>query len=186
MSWNLHLFYLINGLAYKSAVLDWIMIFFTKVVPIIYALILLAVFIIGMRKRDRNIRKVAISTGVFTVINLLVSSIIGKIWFEPRPFVTHQVNLLVPHKADASFPSDHVIGTFSIALGLGWFSKVLRVIMIIGTVFVAFSRVFVGNHYPGDVIGAYIVVIIMSIIYKKLLRKPIERLYLKVDKKIFG
>ncbi|MGL5414915.1 MAG: phosphatase PAP2 family protein [Clostridium sp.] len=185
MSWNLHLFYLINGLAYKSVLLDDIMIFFTKVVPFIYAAILLIVFIMGIVKRDAKLRRVAVSTGVFTVINLIVSSIIGLIYFEKRPFVSHKVNLLVPHKADASFPSDHVIGTFSIALGLGRASQILSGLMTIGTIFVAFSRVFVGNHYPMDVIGAYIVVIIMNIIYVKFLRKPIERIYMNFDRKIF-
>lgn len=186
MSWNLHLFYLINDLAYKSVFLDDIMIFLSKVVPYLYALTLLAVFVIGIKNRDSKTRRVAVSTGVFTVINLIVSSIIGLIYFEPRPFVTHHVNLLVPHKADASFPSDHVIGTFSIAVGLGRYSKVLRWILTIVSIFVAFSRVFVGNHYPIDVIGGFIVVLIMNVIYVKLLRKPIERIYLQIDKKIFG
>ena len=161
MSWNLHLFYLINDLAYKSVFLDDIMIFLSKVVPYLYALTLLAVFVIGIKNRDSRTRRVAVSTGVFTVINLIVSSIIGLIYFEPRPFVTHHVNLLVPHKADASFPSDHVIGTFSIAVGLGRYSKVLRWILTIVSIFVEFTRVYVGNQYPKDFIGGLIVVLIM-------------------------
>ncbi len=86
-------------------------------------------------------------------IALLIGQVIGHIYFRPRPFTSHEVNLLVGRSPDASFPSDHATFSFAIAWVLwfqdrrvGWVSLALGVI-------IAFSRVFVGTHYPLDVFG---------------------------------
>jgi len=99
--------------------------------------------------------------------------------FEPRPFVTHVVHLLIAHPADDSFPSDHAAVSFAVvgmflftlpALGArawkqraalggsqGWHSLVLPLVLMGLAVLLACSigiaRVFVGVHYPGDILG---------------------------------
>jgi len=94
------------------------------------------------------------------------------------------VNLLVPHDAASSFPSNHATGTMSIALGLGKYNKTLEVIMTILSIIVGFSRVYVGDHYPADVIGAYVIVFATSYIYNLKLRSKVENLYRIVEKKM--
>lgn len=179
---NMELFRLINNLANKNIVLDKIMIFFSKDMSYIFMGILAVVFILGIIKRDDNYRKAAVNTFIVTVINLMLSFIIGNIYYVDRPFVHNKVNLLVPHVKDASFPSDHAAGTMSIALGLGRDNKFIRIILIILSIIVGFSRVYVGNHYPLDVIGAYIMVFITNYLYSLLLKSRIEKIYLKVEK----
>jgi len=56
---------------------------------------------------------------------------------------------------DASFPSDHVVGTMSIAFGINGINKYFGRGLIIMACIVGFSRVCVGHHYPFDVIGVY-------------------------------
>lgn len=111
-------------------------------------------------------------------MNLLIEQFI----FEPRPFVAHHVNLLVTHPADGSFPSDHTAWSFAV-LGMVVFalfpllidawrkrtqtapSSGLRAfLMPLLLMFIALgvacligvARVFVGVHYPGDIIGGAI------------------------------
>ena len=43
-------------------------------------------------------------------LNLLIEQFV----FEPRPFISHRVHLLVNHPADASFPSDHAAWSFAV------------------------------------------------------------------------
>ena len=88
----------------------------------------------------------------------------------------------MPHSADASFPSDHATGTMSIALGLGKYNRILGAIMTILSIIVGFSRVYVGNHYPLDVIGAYIMALITNYLYNLVLKDKIEEIYIKVEK----
>ena len=181
---NMVFFRLINNLANKNMELDWIMIFFTKYVPYIFMAVIAIVFIIGIIKNNSDYRKVAVNTFVITAINLILAFIIGGIYYIDRPFVNNKVNLLLPHVKDASFPSDHAIGTMSIALGIEKYNKLFSIILIILSIIVGFSRMYVGHHYPMDVIGAYVIVFVTSYIYNLKLRSKVEKLYEMAEKKI--
>jgi undecaprenyl-diphosphatase len=181
---NMEFFRLINNLANKNGILDKVMIFFSKDMPYIFVAISAIVFILGIVKNNSNTRKAVFSTFVITVINLFLSVIIGKVYYEDRPFVHNKINLLVPHPADSSFPSDHAIGTMSIALGFTKYNKILSGILTILSLIVGFSRVYVGNHYPMDVIGAYVIVIVVNYIYNFKLRNKVEKLYEIVENKV--
>ncbi|MDR3598788.1 phosphatase PAP2 family protein [Clostridium sp.] len=174
---NMEFFRLINNLAGQNSVLDKIMVFFSKDVPYIFMAVIAIVFILGVAQKNADYRKIAVSTFVFTAINLLLSFIIGGIYFENRPFVNNKVNLLYSHVEDASFPSDHATGTMSIALGFGKYNKLLSLILTAMSVIVGVSRVYVGHHYPMDIIGAYIMVWVTSYIYNLKLRSKVESLY---------
>lgn len=183
---NMELFRLINNLANRNIVLDKIMMFFSKDVPYIFMAILALIFILGIIKDKEDYRKASINAFVITVINLALSFIIGSIYYVNRPFVHNRVNLLISHTADASFPSDHATGTMSIALGLGKYNRIIGIFMTILSLIVGFSRVYVGNHYPLDVIGAYIIVFITSYLYNLLLKSKIEGIYSKIEKWMIG
>lgn len=182
---NLEFFRLINDLANKNTIIDKIMIFFSKDMPYIFMAATAIIFILGIMNNKIEYRKVALNTIVLTTINLVLSFIVGSIYYVDRPFVHNKVNLLFQHTADASFPSDHATGTMSIALGLKNYNKLLSVILTILSVIVGFSRVYVGHHYPFDIIGAYIIVFITNYIYNIKLRDRIGILYERIENKIF-
>ena len=181
---NIELFGLINNLANKNGVLDGIMIFFSNYVPYIFMAVIVIVFILGIKQKRFEYRKIAFSTVVITIINLIINLLIRSIFHVDRPFIHNKVNLLVPHDTASSFPSNHATGTMSIALGLGKYNRILEIIMTILSIIVGFSRVYVGNHYPMDVIGAYIIVFVTSHIYNLKLRSKVENLYEIVEKKM--
>jgi undecaprenyl-diphosphatase len=178
----MEIFRLINNLANKSAVLDKIMIFFSNYVPYIFMGVLAGLFILGVIKNNKEYRKASVNTVVFTVINLIINLTIRSIFHVDRPFIHNKVNLLVPHDTASSFPSNHATGTMSIALGLGNYNRVLGIIMTILSIIVGFSRVYVGNHYPLDVICAYIIAFITNYLYNLVLKSKIEELYTKIEK----
>lgn len=181
MNLNSELFSLINGLAHKSVFMDDIMIVFSKYVLLIFMAATALIYIYGALKSKEDMRTVAMDIVVITVINLFISFVIGKFYFVPRPFATGKVNLLIPHTADASFPSDHATGTMSVALGINKYKRAYGIIFIILSIVVGISRVYVGHHYPSDVIGGYMLVFITNYLYTKLFRNKIGNLYIKIE-----
>ena len=181
---NYWLFSLINDMANQSIVLDALMIVISKVVPYIYIFILAGLYMQGFRTRNFKLRGESFATGVLFVICLFGSFILGSIFYENRPFVDHTVVLIVNHAADASFPSDHAVGTMALACGILYYRWNLGTWMVYGSILVGISRVFVGNHYPGDILGAFILVWILTALYNKLLRRGVVRVYKGLDRRL--
>lgn len=181
---NMEMFRLINNLAYKNILLDKIMIFCSKDLWYVYIALVIIVFIQGIVNKNSDFRKIAFSTFVLTGLNLCLSFLIGNIYYIDRPFVHNKVNMLLPHVADASFPSDHATGTMSIAVGLGQYNKILGTVLTILSILVGLSRVYVGNHYPLDILGAYLLVFAASYIYRIKLRSNVENFYEIIEKKV--
>ncbi|KPV40924.1 phosphoesterase [Alicyclobacillus ferrooxydans] len=158
-------YHLINGLAGHSKLLDAIMIFFAKDALEIYA-VLFVIAWFTLPKRDLQNRHALVMAGLSGILALIINVVISHIWFRPRPFTMFHKGTftqLVPHSKDASFPSDHASGSFGFAAGSWgkqqkWISYTFTIIAII----VMIARVFVGVHYPTDVIGGMIVGIIAS------------------------
>lgn len=181
---NYWLFSLINDMANQSIVLDALMIVISKVVPYIYIFILAGLYMQGFRTRNFKLRGESFATSVLFLICLLGSFILGSMFYENRPFVDHTVVLIVNHAADASFPSDHAVGTMALACGILYYRWNLGTWMVYGSILVGISRVFVGNHYPGDILGAFILVWILTALYNKLLRRGVVRVYKGLDRRL--
>lgn len=179
------LFLLINSMANRSVIIDALMITISKLVPYVYMLVLAGLFVKGFRVNSFKLRAESFATGVLLVLCLIGSFILGSMFYESRPFVEHPETILIlNHAADASFPSDHAVGTMAIACGILFYRWKWGTWMVYGSILVGFSRVFVGNHYPGDILGAFILVWILTAIYNKTIRRGVVRLYRGLDTRL--
>jgi len=81
---------------------------------------------------------------------------------EARPFTTHPSgHPLIAHHPGQAFPSDHSTAAFAIALvALVFLAQRWGAALLAGAVLIGFSRVYVGVHYPGDILGSVLVSVI--------------------------
>ena len=72
------------------------------------------------------------------------------------------INLLVSKGGKWSFPSNHAANSFAFATVLSYFFEQKKVVLYTLASIIAFSRVYVGVHYPLDIICGAIVGYILS------------------------
>jgi len=104
-------------------------------------------------------RRGALAALFGAVIALGVNQVMSHIWNRPRPFVdhAHAVHVLLAYSRDASFPSDHAAAGFAIATALVLVHRRWGIAALAAAALMSYARVFVGLHYPGDVLAGALV-----------------------------
>ncbi|MGH1016256.1 undecaprenyl-diphosphatase [Bacillus mycoides] len=160
---NYTVFQWINNFAGSSKLLDTLMIAITNSAAYVAILFMLILWF-NNGKKENAIRKqyTMLYTTLSVSIALLVNVLIHAVYYHPRPFIIHHVNQLVPHAADSSFVSDHSVLVFSIAFVFILRGEKLKYIALIWAILVGVSRMYVGVHYPLDILGAAFLTFITS------------------------
>ena len=76
------------------------------------------------------------------------------------------------HGGAYGFPSCHAANTFALAvfLSLIFRNRYATVSLVAWSVLVSYSRIYLGVHYPGDIIGGWVVGATLAVIYYQPLR----------------
>ena len=143
------LFQTINGLAGRSHAVDGVMVACAKFLPVVFALVLVGLWLTW---RPTN-QRAAFLAGISALVALGIGQLIGMALPRPRPYLTHQVNLLIAPTADTSFPSDHATLGFAVAVLVWRYNRRAGIALLFLALVLAFARIFVGAHYPSDVLG---------------------------------
>lgn len=149
----------INGAAGVNPVLDAVMVALAQWSELAFIALVAGWFVLGVVRR-RPVERVGAALALLAAgLAFGVNQVIGHLWARPRPFTSHpgSVHLLLGHSADASFPSDHVGAAVAISMVLVAIHRRLGIAALLLALLVGYARVFVGDHYPGDVIGGVIV-----------------------------
>lgn len=212
LQFNYALFQDINTYAGHWLWLDDFMIFCANNLIFLWPLLLLVLWGRPLSWRNRPLRpgeveiaqesrSIVLWVGVACLLAYLLNLSIERFLFEPRPFISHHVHLLITHPADDSFPSDHTAWSFAV-VGMLFFSLprvwlaaatarlnfkqerwlLLLPLLLMGLALViactiGIARVFVGVHYPGDILGGAISGLLASVIVtwiRQRLQKPTQ------------
>ncbi|HET7530533.1 MAG TPA: phosphatase PAP2 family protein [Mycobacteriales bacterium] len=141
----------------------------------LFALLLLAGYVIARRRRSARDIAAAIWAGGATLIAVGLNQPIASGVDEPRPFtVYHHILVLVHHSADPSFASDHATMAGAVVVGTFLVSRRLGVVATVAGLLMAFARVYVGAHFPVDVVAGLLLGGLVAGLGWLLLHRPLQ------------
>ena len=102
---------------------------------------------------------------------LLVNQAIAAFWDRARPFAAHpSAHVWGGRSHDPSFPSDHASAAFGIAFAVLFFDRVVGGLFLVAAVLIGAGRVFVGAHYPTDVLAGCVVGLACAVLVVRVAR----------------
>lgn len=120
----------------------------------LFAVLLLVAYIDGRQHADLTAVAASVWAAGAALVALGVGQIIGGAIDRARPYETMaNVHLLVDKTTDFSFPSDHATVAGAVAVGLLFANRRWGIIATCLAIVMAFTRVYVGAHYLGDVLA---------------------------------
>jgi undecaprenyl-diphosphatase len=102
------------------------------------------------------------AAAILVVLAVGLGDVIGARVIKPgvgrlRPcYELENVRLLVSCGGRHGFPSGHAANTFAAAITFAYFYRRYAGLFVTLSMLVGFSRIVVGVHYPGDVLGGFI------------------------------
>lgn len=157
---NLYLFHLLNVPDQASI---W-MINYASLIAHDLVYLFLLIFAVAWLRGSREIKTGIIKAVIFTAITLSISEVLSAVLNTPRPFVMEVGRTLIEHAPTGSFPSNHMSIFSGIAFAY-YFSaqRDLGRILLWTAWLVAWSRIYVGVHFPIDMLGAFLIALVVNL-----------------------
>ncbi len=163
-----YLFYLINQLTLSWEWLDIFGIFCAQYLGYFIWSILLILLVLKFKNYWKVIFE-AVATAV--VSRFLITGTIRLIMPRLRPFNDPTAKILVDKMSESSFPSGHASFYFALSTIIYLYNKKLGILFYILSVFIVAGRVFVGIHWPSDILAGIVVALFSSWLVHKLFKK---------------
>ncbi|OIJ14386.1 undecaprenyl-diphosphatase [Anaerobacillus alkalilacustris] len=156
------IFKAINGLSGRYPLVDKFMIAVSKKSNLLFTIILVFFFLRSLYNK-KIIRNIILSISV----SFSICSFINFFYYKPRPFVKRRIGILIPSKQTSSFPSRHTLFAFIVSSSIILYKRTIGSILMGLSVLTGISRIWVGHHYPSDIIGSAIISSLTSFIIDK-------------------
>ncbi len=173
MNIDFYIFQQINQFAGRWIWLDNIGIFFAKYFE--YFLIIL-IFLIPLFYKKAGWKVIFQSFLAAILARFGIVELIRYFFPRTRPFVENHVNLLLNKINESSFPSGHAAFYFALSTVIYSYNKRAGIFFFIASFLIAISRVFVGVHWPLDIIAGVLVGVLSGWLILKLTKTKLKKI----------
>ena len=151
----------------------------------VYAIGLLAFLVILLWFLDESVQRKKNQYAIVLAVESVILAfggftlLIRSLWPRLAPFVTNNIKLLIEQNPlTPSFPSGHTVIAFALALPVLIYNRKAGIWLFVLAILIGASRVFVGAHYPSDILGGFAVALIVVLFlnfFRKWLVAPVVR-----------
>lgn len=148
----------VNDFARSTSWLHAPLVAYAKYGVVLFAALLIIGYLLARTRRDPRLVARSLLAGAGVLLAVAVNQPIVHAVDERRPYDQIQgVLVLVQRSLDASFPSDHATMAGAAVAGLLLVDRRLAITAAVAGALMAFSRVYVGAHFPIDVLAGLVV-----------------------------
>lgn len=119
--------------------------------------------------RDRKWKLACASGYAAAALGYVIAFVIHHVYDRARPYEAHAIKHPWSSATDPSFPSDHTSLSFAIAFAVLAFDTVAGIVFIVVAAIIGVGRLFIGAHYPGDVLAGVGVGLVAALVVVRLL-----------------
>ena len=160
---------------FGNPVLDRIMIFISSLANkgMLWIGIGMVLLLLGVKGRKWSER------GLLVLLSLALNAVICNVWLKPmvartRPYDLLGYEILVRRLGDYSFPSGHTSASFAAATALYAIDRRWGTAAYILAVLIGFSRLYLGVHFPTDVLAGAVIGILAAKAAQWILEKKLH------------
>ena len=161
----------VNGFFARHAWLAHVFSALETVLPILLGVAAFGLWLLARPGAGNRWKLASASALAAAALGLLVNRVVAALWDRPRPYETHpSAHVWGGRSTDPSFPSDHASAAFGIAFAVFFFDRLVGSLFLLAAAAISAGRVFVGLHYPGDILAGCAVGFASAVVVVRLAR----------------
>ncbi|MGB9561476.1 MAG: phosphatase PAP2 family protein [bacterium] len=136
--------------------LDSISLFFADARPFVPLLVIIWLLLI-IRATPQTKRMLLVIPFLISATDILSSGIMKPLFARVRPCHILELTTISSCSESFSFPSGHATNSMAFAFFLFLHKRLLGLCFILLSVFISFTRIYLGLHYPTDIFAGWVI-----------------------------
>jgi len=129
-----------------------------------WAIVILGLLLVDLQK---GLEAAALALPSLWATMLTVNIVLKRVFRRRRPFIAYvKARVIGPRPRDFSFPSGHAAAGFAGAVLLSYFLPAWSPLFFLFALAVSFSRIYLGVHYPSDVLMGAFAGSVLAVVYR--------------------